>query len=47
MENKGPNRYTKILEAIFARHYEKGANEINFERAEFSQVAEELGITLP
>jgi hypothetical protein len=47
MENKQPNRYTKILEAIFARHYEKGANEINFERAEFSQVAEELGITLP
>jgi hypothetical protein len=47
MENKEPNRYTKILEAIFARHYEKGANEINFERTEFSQVAEKLGIILP
>src|SRR5512138_2064182 len=47
MESKEPNRYTKILEAIFARHYEKGSHEISFERTEFSQVAEELGITLP
>jgi hypothetical protein len=47
MENKGPNRYTKILEAIFAKHYERGTKEINFERTEFSQAAKELGITLP
>ena len=47
MENREPNRYTKILEAIFVRHYEKGASEINFERTEFSQVADELGIPLP
>ena len=47
MENKGPNRYTKILEAIFTRHFKKGVTEIGFERTEFSQVADELGITLP
>ena len=47
MENKGPNRYSRILEAIFAKHYKKGVSEIDFERAEISQVADELGITLP
>jgi hypothetical protein len=47
MENKAPNRYTKFLEAIFARHYRKGATEIEFERSEINQVAEELGIVLP
>jgi hypothetical protein len=47
MENKEPNRYTKILEAIFARHFKKGKTEIEFERSEFSQVADELGIQLP
>jgi len=47
MEIKEPNRYTKILEAIFARHYKKGVHEIAFERTEFSQVADELGFTLP
>jgi hypothetical protein len=47
MENKGPNRYTRILEAIFAKHYKKGVSEISFERTEFSQIADELGIALP
>jgi len=47
MENKEPNRYTKILEAIFKKHFKKGATEIEFERTEFSQVADELGIILP
>ena len=47
MEYKGPNRYTRILEAIFERHYKKGVSEIDFERAEFTQVADELGIVLP
>jgi len=47
MENKQPNRYAKILEAIFKNHFKKGATEIEFERTEFSQVAEKLGITLP
>lgn len=47
MENKEPNRYAKILEAIFQKHFKKGATEIEFERTEFSQVAGKLGITLP
>ena len=47
MEKKEANRYTRILEAIFARHYKKGVSEIDFQRTEFSQVAEELGIILP
>lgn len=47
MEKKEANRYTRILEAIFARYYKKGVSEIDFERVEFSQVAEELGIVLP
>ena len=47
MENKEPNRYTKILEAIFINHFKKGMTEIEFERTEFSQVADKLGIVLP
>ena len=47
MENKEPNRYAKILEAIFRNHFKKGISEIEFERTEFSQVADKLGITLP
>jgi hypothetical protein len=47
MENKGPNRYTQILEAIFTNHFKKDVTEIEFERTEFSQVADELGIKLP
>ena len=44
MESKAPNRYTRILEAIFARHYKKGAAEIEFDRIEINQVADELGM---
>lgn len=47
MENKEPNRYAKILEVIFQKHLKKGASEVEFERAEFSQAAEKLGISLP
>ncbi len=47
MENKESNRYSKILEAIFQKHFKKGATEIEFERTEFSQVADKLGIPLP
>jgi hypothetical protein len=47
MENKQLNRYAKILEAIFKNHFKKGVTEIEFERTEFSQVADKLGITLP
>jgi hypothetical protein len=47
MENREPNRYTKILEAIFIKHFRKGATEVEFERAEFAEAANELGIILP
>ncbi len=47
MENKEPNRYTKILEAIFAKHFKKGITEIEFERTEINQAADKLGISLP
>jgi len=47
MENKQSNRYVKILEAIFNKHFKKGKGEIEFERTEFSQVAKELKIALP
>ena len=47
MDSREPNRYTKILEAIFARHYRKGATEIQFERTEINQAADEMGIILP
>ncbi|MCI0553635.1 MAG: endonuclease [Anaerolineae bacterium] len=47
MENKEANRYSRILEAIFIKRFKKGTTEIEFERAEFSQVADELGIVLP
>ncbi|MDP1714750.1 MAG: hypothetical protein Q8L41_08375 [Anaerolineales bacterium] len=47
MENKEPNRYTKILEAIFAKHFKKGMTEIEFERTEISQAADKMGIILP
>lgn len=47
MENKEPNRYSKILEAIFTKRFKKGATEISFERSEFSKIADELGIILP
>ncbi len=47
MENKEANRYSRILEAIFIKRFKKGMAEIEFERAEFSQIADELGIVLP
>jgi len=47
MKNKESNRYAKILEAIFSKRFKKDVTEIAFERAEFSQVADQLGIVLP
>ncbi|MGQ0604155.1 MAG: endonuclease [Anaerolineales bacterium] len=42
-----PNRYSKIIHAIFAQKYRKGAEEIVFERADFATAAAKLGIALP
>lgn len=41
------NRYTRLIEAIFLKHYQPGASAIDFERDDINQIAEELGVTLP
>src|SRR5688572_5121931 len=40
-------RYAGILSRIFGNHYRKGSTEFEFERTEFSEVADELNIELP
>lgn len=47
MAAKVKNRYTKIIEAIFDKHYSEGVKEIDFEREEFSEIAKQLKIKLP
>lgn len=44
---KGKNRYAQILERIFSKYYQEGAEEIAFKREEFIETAEQLGIKLP
>lgn len=41
------NRYSRIIEAIFFDHYQEGAVEVAFERAEILQAAQRLGVPLP
>jgi len=41
------NRYAKIIEAIFARYYHEGDNEVLFKRSDIIEVARDLGIVLP
>jgi len=41
------NRYSRILEAVFTRHYRPGLTEISFERSEIIDVAAQLGVELP
>lgn len=41
------NRYQLIMERIFFWHYQEGAREIVFERADMERAAQELGIDLP
>ena len=41
------DRYSRILEAIFARHYRAGLTELPFERSEITDVAAQLGVELP
>ncbi len=45
--DRGPNRYSRIIEKIFFSHYEEGLLEIEFDRFEIEQAAAELGISLP
>ena len=46
-KNTHANRYTRLIEAIFLKHYQSGATAIAFERDKINQTAEELGIVLP
>jgi hypothetical protein len=41
------NRYARIVERIFFRHYQPGATEVAFEREDLPIAAQELGITAP
>jgi hypothetical protein len=41
------NRYSQIIEAIFAKYYKEGATEVPFERADINEAAQKLGIRLP
>jgi hypothetical protein len=41
------NRYQQIMDRIFFWHYQEGAHEIVFERADMERAAQELGIDLP
>lgn len=45
--SKKRNRYVQIIETIFQRHFEPGAEIVSFERDEIVNVAQELGIQLP
>jgi hypothetical protein len=41
------NRYSRIIEAIFSKYYQKGLKEILFERSDIVTVARKLRIKLP
>lgn len=41
------NRYTKIIERIFFKHYREGKLEVPFEREDINRVAKELRVKLP
>jgi hypothetical protein len=45
--SKESNRYTKLIEAVFAKHFQKGINEFEFERDEIVQQAKSLNVKLP
>ncbi len=46
-KNKGPNRYSRLIEAIFLKHFQEGMGEIAFAREEIERAAKELKIVLP
>ncbi len=43
----GKNRYSKLIETIFFKHYRSGSTDIEFEREELITTAAELEIDLP
>jgi hypothetical protein len=42
-----PNRYSRIIEHIFAAHYTEGATEVPFDRDEIGRAAQSLNVPLP
>ena len=44
---KKKNRYSQIIEAVFAKYYKAGASEVSFERSDIIQAAEQLAVQLP
>ncbi len=42
-----PNRYSQIIEEIFASHFQEGMRTVPFKREEIEIVASKLGIVLP
>jgi hypothetical protein len=47
MEEKRKNRYSRLIEDVFLRHYKEGATEIVFERTELAEAARRLRLRLP
>lgn len=41
------NRYSRIIERIFADRYQAGATAVEFPRAAIEEVARQMGIALP
>src|SRR4030042_4582208 len=41
------NRYSKLIEAVFFKHYGKDAREVLFERTDIVEAAQKLKIALP
>ena len=41
------NRYVQLIESIFLKYYQEGADEVAFERADIVKMAKKLRITLP
>ena len=46
-DERKPNRYSRIIEHVFAAHYRRGAEAISFDRDEIIAAAQKLGIKLP
>lgn len=46
-KNKEPNRYSRLIEALFFKYFQEGMNEIIFNREEIVEVAKKLNIVLP
>ena len=47
MPSKKPNRYERLLEHVFQRHYAQDATEVAFAREDLEQAAKKLELQLP